>query len=400
MEETNMTRTCQVPRSARQRAAVRRFLVSVVALTISLASGTGQDGAAWASPQDDPQPAAARGSDLAENLVQRLESLARLASVAGSPTEYSAIVEQCQQILATEPATAEHIRYLKSLMAWALNRRARTRMELADRFAEIGNHQQADQVRQSALDDLDTALANDDTKWQARRNRAELLTILERYEAALADWDRLVAIRAGTADGLSACFNRAELLAFIGRHEEALTAYRAVLAEKGDDLQATNGCGNCLLALGKADEAIEQYNAILQQQPENAGALANRAEAWQRLKRWDLARDDYRASIASDASGRTYQRLAWLLATCPDDQVADPAAALDAATIAISLDGETATHLDTMAAALAASGQFDKARDMQTRAISMSETEDGSFKVRQTMYENNEPYRQDGTGDR
>ncbi len=352
----------------------------------------------FAGLQEDPQPvqqSADANGGLNENIVDKIESLSRSARTAKSATGYSTIIEQCEQILATEPDNAEHVRYLKSLKSWSLNRRAQTRMELADRFAKIGNVEQANQVRQSAQSDLDAAIEFDNSKWQAFRNRAQLLTLKEQYEAAIADWNQVVDLKKGTSDAITACFNRAELLAFVGRHEEALADYRMVLQSNNEDLQAINGCGNCLLALSKPREAIEQYDRILAQQPENANALVNRGDARQQLKQWAQARDDYRDSIESDVSGRTLQRLAWLMATCPDEQIADSSAAMDAIRKAISIDGETAINLDTMAAALAATGDFDQARDIQTRVIALSESNDDQFKVRQTMYENKEPFRQD-----
>ena len=354
-------------------------------------------GPGFAGQQEDPQPtqqSADANAGLSVNIVDRIESLSRSARVAKSATEYSTIVQQCEQILATEPDNAEHVRYLKSLKSWSLNRRAQTRMELADRFAKIGNDEQAAQVRQSAIADLDTAIEFDKNKWQAFRNRAHMLTMMEQYEKAIADWSQVVEIQKAQPEGVKACFNRAELLAFIGRHEEALVDYRNVLQANRDDLQAINGCGNCLFALSRPLEAIEQYDRILEKRPGNANALVNRGDARQQLKQWSQARDDYREAIASEVSGRTLQRLAWLMATCPDEQVADASAALDAIRKAISLDGESAINLDTMAAALAAAGEFEQARDMQTRVIALSESNDEQFKVRQTMYENNEPFRQ------
>lgn len=346
---------------------------------------------------EDLQPAqqsAETSAAVDENIVDKIESLSRLARVAQSATEYAAIVQQCENILATNSDNAEHVRYLKSLKSWSLNRRAQTRMELADRFEKIGNDEQAAQVRQSAIVDLDSAIEFDEKKWQAFRNRARVLTVMEKYDAAIADWNQVVALRKGTEDEVNACFNRAELLAFIGRYELALADYQSVLQSDNEDLQAINGCGNCLLALARPMEAIEQYDRILAKQPGNANALVNRGDARQQLKQWAQARDDYRESIASEVSGRTLQKLAWLLATCPDEQVADSAAAMDSIRKAIALDGESAINLDTMAAAFAAAGDFDQARDIQTRVIALSETSDEQFRVRQTMYENNEPFRQ------
>ena len=354
--DQNSLTTARSPFSLRWKSR-SRLVSGMLVLTVSMFALPVVPGSA--GQQEDPLPAqqsADANAGLAENIVDKIETLSRSARVAKSATEYSTIIQQCEQILSTEPENAEHVRYLRSLQSWSLNRRAQTRMELADRFAKIGNEAQAAQVRQSAVADLDTAIKFDRNKWQAYRNRAQMSTMMEQFDAAIADWNQVVEFRKATPDGVKARFNRAELLAFVGRHEEALTDYRIVLQADNEDLQAINGCGNCLLALSKPMEAIEHYDTILAKQPGNANALANRGDARQQLKQWALARDDYRESIANEVSGRTLQRLAWLMATCPDEQVADASAALDAIRKAIALDGESAVNLDTMAAALAATG--------------------------------------------
>lgn len=348
--------------------------------------------------QAAPEPASANLEDQPQSVIQKIEAVSRLSRSASSATEYSAIVEQCDQVLKTQPDNTEHVGYLKSLKSWALNRRAQTRMELAERFGKIGNQDQADQVLQQAATDLDMAIDADPDKWQAYRNRAVLRTGQGEYRQAIEDWTRLTGLRPDSEEALKAIFNRAELQYQIGQYDAALPDYRAVLNSSEQDLQALNGCGNCLLALDRPQEAIELYDRILSLEPGNAGALVNRGDARQHLQQWAGAIQDYQDSLSAMPAGRTLQRLAWLQATCPDESVCDPVAALTSIREAIALDGESAENLDTLAAALAAGGQFDQARDVQTRAIGLLDTADeasgNEYQVRQTLYENNEPFQQ------
>lgn len=321
--------------------------------------------------------------------INRIQSVARLAGTAESARDYSGIVDSCQSILDEAGLQPGHRQYLTRLQAWALNRRAETRMELAEQFEAAGNSPQADQVRTSARADLDQAIAADPEKWQAWRNRAMMQTVAQAWPAAIADWTRVIELRTDHPESRVAHFNRAELYLANRQFEPALADYRQVLEADNADRGALNGCGNCLLALGQPVAAIEYYDRILQAEPENPGALVNRGDAWYHQGRWENAELDYRASFASQESGRTRQRLAWLLATCPDEEIRDPAEALESARQAIALDGESAEYLNTLAAAFAAGQDFDRARDVQTRAIALMETADEGYAVRQTMYENN-----------
>ncbi len=350
--------------------------------------------------QSVPEPSTAPAeSDDGQAVIQKIGAVSRLSRSAGSATEYSAIIQQCQQILETPPDSPEHVRYVQSLQSWALNRRARTRMDLADQFQKIGNEAQAQQVLERACRDLDAAIAADPGKWQALKNRAILLTRLEQYQRAVDDWSELIARRPDSGDARVARFNRGELLYELGQFDEALTDYRAAVAANPRDLPALNGCGNCLLALNQPEPAIEFYDRILQIDRGNSGALVNRGDARQQVQQWAGALQDYRDSMAAAPEGPAMQRLAWLLATCPDESLCDPDEALTIIRQAIASEGETPENLETLAAAWAAAGQFDKARDVQTRVIALSDSPNEAYQVRQTLYENQERYRQPGDGD-
>ncbi len=78
-------------------------------------------------------------------------------------------------------------------------------------------------------------------------------------------------------------------------------------------------------------------------------------------------------------SGRAYQSAAWFLATCPVDRYRNADLAVQAAEKALELDGETdIKYLDTVAAAYANAGQFDKACQMLARIL---ECETGGRRV-------------------
>ena len=92
--------------------------------------------------------------------------------------------------------------------------------------------------------------------------------------------------------------------------------------------------------------------------------------------------------------------LAWILATCPDEQVRDPAEALQLAQRAAALtEHANASILDTLAGAQAAAGQFDHAISTARRAMTMAHDAGHSalaeqVKQRLQLYEQGKAYRQ------
>jgi tetratricopeptide (TPR) repeat protein len=115
------------------------------------------------------------------------------------------------------------------------------------------------------------------------------------------------------------------------------------------------------------------------------------------LGQWQEAAADYRKAIALDeSSGRAYHCAAWLMATCPDDRYRDAQLAIQAAEKAAELDGrDDFAYLDTLAAAYANAGQFDKARKAIAEAIPIAPKDHVKpLQRRLELYQQNQPYRE------
>ena len=82
------------------------------------------------------------------------------------------------------------------------------------------------------------------------------------------------------------------------------------------------------------------------------------------------------------------------MATCPDAKFQDGKMAVESATRACQLsEWKGANYLDTLAAAYAEEGTFDKAVEWQEKAIQLSPHME-SFQERLRLYKEKKPYRE------
>ncbi len=117
-------------------------------------------------------------------------------------------------------------------------------------------------------------------------------------------------------------------------------------------------------ALVAQDEprALAALEKVRLKAPGNLWALQQ--ESMLRVRRGEYARARalMQAAVDLKIDAMALNQLAWLLATCPDDKVRDGAAALRLAKDACELDEwRNAAYIDTLAAALAETGDFEQA---------------------------------------
>lgn len=190
-----------------------------------------------------------------------------------------------------------------------------------------------------------------------------------------------------------------------GRIDEAIAHYREALWLEPRQADANNNLGNVLRLTGDLKGAADHFQAAIEFRPDlpifptNLGtvrALQGRMDDARRLYEHALTLDrrygraqlglalvhdtvgqyaaaaqDYRAAAQlMPDSPNALRRWAWFLATCPDAGVRDGRLAVTVARRALEkAGGGSATMLDTLAAALAESGEFDNAVRVAEAAI-------------------------------
>jgi tetratricopeptide (TPR) repeat protein len=185
-----------------------------------------------------------------------------------------------------------------------------------------------------------------------------------------------------------------------GKTEEALKDYAEAIRLNP---RAGSWYGNrALIHLEskKFDDAIADFGTCIELAPESEVAYRNRALAYSRKKDFANAAADFVRVIELNPESPMGQNgLAWLLCTAPDDKVRDGKRAVAAATKACELtEWKNGGYLDTLAAAYAEVGEFDKAVEWQEKALKagdMPVKDLDAARKRLDLYKQKKPYRGD-----
>ena len=183
----------------------------------------------------------------------------------------------------------------------------------------------------------------------------------------------------------------------VGEFDRALKDAEAAVA-KNPSPAWKNNRGEAYLKRKDYAKAIEEFTALLDQNPNYFFALYNRSEAYLRSKQFSWALRDIQAAMANEAKvPGLHMNLARVLATAPDAKLRDGKLAIESAKKALDMikyrDGR---FLDTLAAAYAEAGEFDKAVETQQKAFDDPEfmkDEGDAARKRLAMYRDKKPFR-------
>ena len=146
----------------------------------------------------------------------------------------------------------------------------------------------------------------------------------------------------------------------------AIGQYRKALHFQPDHVVADVKLGLTLASAGRIDEAVDHLRELVHDRPDSAPSL---------------------------------NALAWILATHTDNDVADPAQAVQLARRASELTGyKDPVILDTLAAAYAAAGRFDEAVSMAQKALDLARADFPEETIRELserldLFRQAKPYR-------
>jgi tetratricopeptide (TPR) repeat protein len=185
-----------------------------------------------------------------------------------------------------------------------------------------------------------------------------------------------------------------------GRTDEALKDYAEAIRLRPEAPHWFGNRGLIHLDSKKYDDAITDFTAAIDLSPESEIAYRNRGMAYSRKKDYAKAVEDYAKVVELNPKSAIGQnQLAWTLSTAPDDKVRDGKRAVEAAKQACELTNyKNGGYLDTLAAAYAEVGEFDKAVEWQEKALKAGDIpikDLDAAKKRLELFKAKKPYRGD-----
>lgn len=227
--------------------------------------------------------------------------------------------------------------------------------------------------------------------------RAEANTADEKFDAADADYTRLVELSPADTNLL---MKRAAFRMTAKKFEAAIQDYDAIVAQNpGFQTWALGQKANAKAGMKKFDEAIADLTKLVDGAgPNKMSALLNRGLMYARAGKPDKAVEDYDEILKDDPnSAIAINNKAWTYCTTHVDKFRDAKQAVELATKACELtQWANAGYIDTLAAAHAEAGDFDKAVKYQTQVLedeALVKREGQELRDRLELYKMKKAYR-------
>jgi Tfp pilus assembly protein PilF len=281
----------------------------------------------------------------------------------------------------------------------------------------------------NALTDYDAAL-NLQRGAALLQNRGSLHLVRRDFDKAIADFSESIQSLPNFQGGYR---SRAAAYESLNMYDEAMKDYEKA-TELGTDATVVLGIGRVLALQEKYKEAIEKYTAAIEINGKYTLAYTSRATAYYELNEPKKAREDMDKAIelAPLAAGG-FQSRAWLnlklgegraassdaaealrlddtdpgamnmracvLCTCPDEDYRNGKKAVELARKAVKItEQKQPFYLDTLACALAETGEFDEAVTVQKAALEfkaqLNKKRTKEMKARLALLEAKKPYRE------
>jgi tetratricopeptide (TPR) repeat protein len=181
-------------------------------------------------------------------------------------------------------------------------------------------------------------------------------------------------------------FNREQL-------EEAAAMFREALRVFPANHIGYFNLGRVAVSQGRTNEAIGWWQAALQRQPDSLDTLTHLAIHYAARADYTNAVRSYREALRLKPDHPFVRaQTAWLLATCPDDQVRNGREAVALAQALPEMSGgSSARAYDIWAAALAEAGRFDEAVFCAEHALGLA-PQSTDIEQRLKLYRQQQPY--------
>jgi WD40 repeat protein/serine/threonine protein kinase/tetratricopeptide (TPR) repeat protein len=239
--------------------------------------------------------------------------------------------------------------------------------------------------------------------WRRHATHAHLVTAQQyedkkEWQHAVAELTKAIEL---SSNNRNALFRRCHILrSQLKETERALSTAARLVQIAPDWPEAWNLRGCCHSDLKQYGESLSDFNQALKLDPDDAQLIYNRGKTLLRLGRYDEALNDLNTAITKTPENwHSLNWAAWLLATAPEDEFRDGRRAIELATKACEMtEFKNAIIVDTLAAAYAEAGDFEKAVEWQQKAIELTNESDavsGGYIKRLEAFQRREPWREE-----
>jgi tetratricopeptide (TPR) repeat protein len=248
-----------------------------------------------------------------------------------------------------------------------------------------------------AIDSFSKCVQTDTNMASAYQYRAACYAATGNWSNAIADFTATIALNSGNETNY---LNRANAFRATGDLDLALCDFDRCLRLNRETRGALIGRASVYDERGEYAKAIPDLDKALELNPRDTDAFALRAHAHLMSGEVNMAFYDYSEALKMNQTNEVAcNGLAWLLATAPTEGVRDGRRAVALAKVACELTGwKSWSRLDTLAAALAESGDFEGAVKLEERALGLKGAagpDKEKMLKRLDMYRKATPYRAD-----
>jgi tetratricopeptide (TPR) repeat protein len=227
-------------------------------------------------------------------------------------------------------------------------------------------------------------------------DRATVWFGMKNYDKAVTDYSRAICL---DPKMISAFHRRAVCYTLKREFGKAIQDFNEEILLAPESSSGLSGRAAVYCELKEYDKSLRDYLDVIRLDPDRAAtAFTGLGNAHAGMEKYPLASRFYIKGILLDPKyAPAYERLAWLLSTCPDFSLRRGHAAVSNARKACELMGwEPVAYLETLAAAYAENLQFDEAVKWQTKVLQTPEYAKSHLPeaaARLKLYQEHKPFR-------
>lgn len=275
----------------------------------------------------------------------------------------------------------------------------RRKLYLIATHFERGNEAYGKQEYDLAIDCYSQAIRFRPKFAEAYFNQAVARKMKGEYDSAIKDHSEAIRLRPDFALGF---YNRGLTYGRKGDYDLELADINEAIRLNPKDPDYYRDRGICYACKQDFDNAIADFTKALRLVPSEPTILRLRAWAYWEKQQNREAIADLTEAVRDATFADAANFLAWLLATCPEDDLRDGRTAVELARKACEVTNwKDANYLGTLAAANAECGEFKEAVEWQKKAIELypkqKQVEKGQERLR--FYEEEKPWRVSGPDD-